>query len=133
MEQAVRKVTVEKERAKNVIIFGLDEDDCIVTTMESVFRELDNEQPVHCHRLGSKVCDVKRPCKVVLKTADLVQHLLKRAELTYSEKKEVSSIAFTSHLTDLNNRGAHQKLVAEMREKVRKDKLENTTLLEIMK
>ena len=45
VEQAVRKVTAEEERAKNVIIFGLDEDDCIVTTMESVSANLTMNSP----------------------------------------------------------------------------------------
>ena len=129
VEQAVRTVTAEEERAKNFIIFGLEEDtdgtkEDVISTMDKVFKELDYEEPYpeieDSYRLGQKTVGVKRPVKVTLRSADLVQYLLKRAYLLKKSTGKFSKLYLAPDRSK-QERLAHQKLVTEMKEMIKRD------------
>ena len=129
--QAVRSVTAEDERAKNFLIFGLEEDeevqgkaDDVISTMDKVFKELKYEQPYpeieDSYRRGVKKSGVRRPVKVTLRSAELVQYLLRRAPLLSRNESNFRKVYLAPDRSK-TERVAHQKLVAEMKELIRQD------------
>ena len=127
--QAVRSVNAEDERAKNFIMFGLEEEEegnteDVISTMDKVFKELQYEQPYpeieDSYRLGLRKPGVRRPVKVTLRSTELVQYLLRRAHLLRKNEGNLSKVYLAPDRSK-TERETHQKLVAEMKEMIRQD------------
>ena len=115
IQAAVMKVADTNERSKNVIVYGLEENDGeqLEKKVEEVLIEID-EKPLieQCVRVGTKKDGSKRPVKCSLKSTLHVQRILNNARKLRT-KDGFSSIYISPDRT-LDERRAYKKLVEEM-------------------
>ena len=116
IQAAVMKVADTNERSKNVIVYGLEENDGeqLEKKVEEVLIEID-EKPLieQCVRVGTKKDGSKRPVKCSLKSTLHVQRILNNARKLRT-KDGFSSIYISPDRT-LDERRAYKKLVEEMK------------------
>ena len=70
--------------------------------------------------MGEKKTGVNRPVKVTLRSADLVQYLLRRAGRLKNDDGQYSSV-YLSPDRSRQERLAHKELVTEMKEMIKRD------------
>ena len=118
IQKAVKAVIEEEDRAKNLIVFGLEEseNEALDETVGAVFEEL-GEKPMHEDtRIGKKKPGVTRPVKVKLRNGAAALHLLKKS----SELKKSARFGRVFLCPDRSEeeRESQRKLVAELRKKI---------------
>ena len=134
LKKVVRTAFADEERPKNFLIFGADEElYCKETEMddddlvEEIFGVIGTKPIVEkCSRIGIKRTDGPgRPIKVTLRNTDAVRDVLSRAKLLkpilapdYSFK--FSKLYLSADRTE-EERGHRQKLVQEMKERIKTD------------
>ena len=103
IQAAVMKVTDTNERSKNVIVYGIKENDGeqIEKKVEEVLMEID-EKPLieQCVRVGTTRDGSMRPVKCSLKSTLHVQRILNNAQKLHT-KDAMGSVPFTSLLIEL--------------------------------
>ena len=136
IKMAVKSVITEDDRSKNFIIFGAEEEMiCEDNEMDdrSLVRDIfgilkyENERPtvVKCERVGVKKSDVRRPIKITLRNSETVRDVLSRAKLlrsfvTTGYNFDHNKLYLTPDRS-LDERITRQKLVQEMKDKIKKD------------
>ncbi len=84
MKVAMKKVAEEEDRSKNLIIYGLkqEDDEIIEDKVSEVLGHL-NEKPkfFNCSRIGRATADRVKPIKFTLSSSDLVWQILRKTKL----------------------------------------------------
>ncbi len=110
-------------------MYGLPEEtdgnkEDIIDKTETIFKKLEYETPYpeidDAYRLGDKKSGINRPVKVTLRSADLVQYLLRRAGKLKNDDSQYRSV-YLSPDRSRQDRLAHKELVNEMREMIKRD------------
>ena len=120
IEAAVRKVSDKDDRSKNVIIYGVqeEENEKLKQKVETILVEI-GEKPVlkDFGRVGVKRSDVKspRPIKFTLSNSDHVNQVLRSARQLHS-KEGYRSVYICPDRT-VEERRAHKKLMELLKEK----------------
>ena len=82
LKQAVKSAIAEEDRTKNVMVFGLceEEKEQLETKVSGLFQELGEKQKLTASRVGRKAgADKCRPVKVVLTSANNVNQILMKS------------------------------------------------------
>ena len=120
IEAAVRKVSDKEDRSRNVIIYGVEdeENEKLKQKVETILEEI-GEKPVlkDFGRVGVKRSDVKtpRPIKFTLSNSDHVNQVLRSARQLHS-KEGYRSVYICPDRT-VEERRAHKKLMELLKEK----------------
>ena len=120
IEAAVRRVSDQDDRSKNVIIYGVEEtaNEMLKAKVETVLTEI-GEKPVvrDCCRVGVKKTDVTtpRPIKFSLSNSEHVQQVLRSAKQLHA-KEGYRSVYICPDRT-AEERRAYKKLVELLKEK----------------
>ncbi len=118
MKSAIKRAAVEEDRSKNLIIYGLPEEDKEIPESR-VLQVLDqlNEKPriLSCCRLGKVTADKVRPLKFSVSSSDFVRQILNKTKLL----KEVVGYRSIYVCPDRSvvQRTAHKKLTEELKQK----------------
>ncbi len=116
MKVAMKKVSEDEDRSKNLIIYGLKEDDDETpeTKVSEVLNHL-NEKPKisNCCRVGKESIGKVRPVKFTLSSSDLVRQILRKTKLL----KEVEGCKTIYIYPDrsVEDRLAYNKLTEELK------------------
>ena len=115
---AVRKVAEGEDRSKNVIVFGLpEEQDESVDTKVSLLLEKLEEKPqtADCCRIGRSKPGMSRPIRFKVKNSESVYQILRKAK----QLKEIEGYksVFISPDRTVEERISRQKLVNELKNK----------------
>ena len=120
LQTVVKRVMDEEDRSRNLVIFGLAEEDGeqITETVAEVFEALGEKPTVEACRIGrkkSKTDAASRPVKVTVSSSLMVsQILIKARKLRLTDKfKSV----FVSPDRSMEQRETHRNLVKELKEK----------------
>ena len=128
VEQAVKTVTEEEERAKNFIVHGLKEaeegeTEHLMSKSTQFFVRTGHEEPypdtIDAYRLGEREPGKTRPVKVTMRNAETVRYLLKRAH-RLKQDEEFKNV-YLSPDRSKRERAAHNKLVSEMKRLISSD------------
>ena len=128
MENAVRSVTAEDERAKNFIIHGFKEaadgkTEYLTTEATHLFEAVGLEEhhpdPTDAYRLGEKTAGKTRSIKVRLGNAETVRLLLSRAHRL--RKFNMYKNVYLSPDRTKKDQAAHSSLVREIKELITKE------------
>ena len=122
IESAVKKVVLEDDRSKNLMVFGVEESDNedVDHVISDVFSVL-GEKPrvVERRRIGAPKSDRSRPIKVTLTSGDIVKQILRKSgSLKKSENHKTIFIEVDRSATE---RAEHKKLVTELKNKIESD------------
>ena len=121
LKSLAKQVLVEEELSKNLIVFGLPEQDNenVCDSVMKVMEELSEKPRLEADRLGKKKEGQIRPVKVTFTSAAAVQQILaKSRNLRRTEKfKEV----FLSPDRTLEQRAEHRELVAQLKKKAEEE------------
>ena len=128
LTKAIKTVTEEEDRGKNLMIFGLVEDngECLSDKVDELFRSVGEKPCIQdCVRVGKTNTDKEtttvsvRPVKVIMRSPDTVNQLLwKSGKLKGLEIYK--SVYFRPDRTP-EDRATHQQLVLKMKEKIKDD------------
>ena len=123
IQRAVKDITEGEERSKNLIVFGLEEDDeeDARARVSELFGELrEKPRPEEVSRLGTKSSGRQRPVIVKLRTSAAAAGVLRKSQgLRNSEKFKT---VFISPDRTITQRAEHRKLVVQMKERAAEDK-----------
>ena len=113
VKEAVKSVTEENARSRNIMVFGLDENKDLKKSLSGLFEQLGEEPCIeHCERIGRPVTNSTprpRPVKVTLSTTNSVETTLKRSHLLRGDTGYNS--VFISPDRSEEERRAHKELV----------------------
>ncbi len=113
---AMKKVSEDEDRSRNLMIYGLKEDDdeILESKVSEVLNHL-NEKPklLNCCRIGKKAVVSVRPVKFTLSSSDQVRQILRKTKLL----KEVEGCDSTYICPDRSDedRLAYKKLTEELK------------------
>ena len=115
---AVRKVAEGEDRSKNVIVFGLPEeqDESVDTKVNLLLENLEEKpQTADCCRIGRSQPGMPRPIRFKVKSSESVYQILRKAK----QLKEIEGYkrVFISPDRTVEERISRQKLVNELKEK----------------
>ena len=122
LKSVAKQVIVEEELSKNLMVFGLPEqdDEDVCDSVMKVMEELSEKPRLEAVRLGKKGSQI-RPIKVTFTSAAIVQQILaKSRNLRRTERfKEV----FLSPDRTQEQRAEHRELVAQLKKKAEDEPL----------
>ena len=122
LKSVAKQIVVEEELCKNVMVFGLCEDDNeeICTRVSEVFESLGEKPRVEASRLGKKSKAAIRPVKVTFSSSTIVQQILRKsANLCKSEK--FKNVYLSPDRTP-EERAQHKELVLELKRRTEAEK-----------
>ena len=143
---AVKTVSREDDRSKNVVIFGVEEGkgESVDCKVRNVLDQLE-EKPVivSCSRIGQSNSDseinlIKRPIRLRLKSSDMVHQLLTKAKML----KDIDGFksVYISPDRTIEERASRRELVSQLKDKrltdskqrhfIRKGKIVSETVTE---
>ena len=118
LKSAVKSAAEEEDRHRNVVIYGVGEDDgeILEEKASKIFQEV-GEKPMvkDCCRIGKKKGEMPRPVKLCLRSSDIVQQVLRKARLL-REKVGYSTVYICPDRT-VQERRAYKKLLEELKTK----------------
>ena len=115
---AVKTIVKEEDRSKEVVVFGVDEENGeFPTTIVSKILEQLEEKPriTGCRRIGQRRADLKRPIIFSVQSADVVYQILRKAK----RLKDIEGLktVYISPNGTPEERISRQKLVSELKKK----------------
>ena len=120
---AVKTVTQEEDRSKELVLFGVTEEsgERVTSVVAKVMEQL-NEKPQvkQCRRIGKPNTGATRPIIFSVRSSDIVHQILKKAKKL--RDTEGHKTVYISPNRTREERIARQKLVSELKEKRRGDK-----------
>ena len=126
LTKAIKTVAEEEDRGKNLMIFGLVEDngECLSDKVDELFRSVGEKPCIQdCVRVGKTNTDkdtpTVRPVKVIMRSSDTVNQFLRRSGKLRG-LEIYKSVYFSPDRTP-EDRATHQQLVLKMREKIKDD------------
>ena len=126
LQAAVKRVTEQEDRSRNVMLFGIEENECgethddLVSIVGDVLTHLDEKPAVtDCCRVGIASSEKRgvRPIRFTLRSTDMVRQILGKTTLL----KNVSGYEeiYLSPDRSPKERVAHRNLVEQLRQKFR--------------
>ena len=117
LKSVAKQIVVEEELSKNVMVFGLSEEDDekLSSKVEQVFQSLGEKPSFEAARLGKKSSSSVRPVKVSLRSSVTVQQILKKSSLLC--KIEQFKTVFLSPDRTAEQRAQQKELVQELKQK----------------
>jgi len=117
---AVKKMTKEEDRTKEVVVFGVDEEagECVTTKVSTILEQLEEKPRIMgCRRIGQRVTgeSKKRPIIFSVKSTDIVYQILKKAK-RLKDIEDFKTVYISPNRT-LDERISRQKLVNELKER----------------
>ncbi|KAL5258246.1 hypothetical protein ACHWQZ_G013022 [Mnemiopsis leidyi] len=117
---AVKKITKEEDRTKEVVVFGVDEEagECVTTKVSTILEQLEEKPRIMgCRRIGQRVTgeSKKRPIIFSVKSTDIVYQILKKAK-RLKDIEDFKTVYISPNRT-LDERISRQKLVTELKER----------------
>lgn len=122
LQAVVQQVVKEEDRARNVMVFGLEEtaDEDLNDTVDSVLAELGEKVKVDAvSRIGAVKSGVRRPIKLMLRSSELAQQILMKAKNLRSLER-FRSIYLTPDRCQ-KEREKHRELVLLLKQRRRDD------------
>ena len=123
IERAVRDMAESEERSKNVLIFGLDEQDSesIEERVAEIFEAVNEKpRPDTVTRVGKKTTDNNRPVIVKFSSASIAMGILRKSQTLRSTEKFKK--VFVSPDRSILQRNKHRQLVTELKRRAGEDK-----------
>ena len=136
IKMAVKSAITEEDRSKNFIIFGAEEkllceeqdmnEQDLVNDIFGFMKDLEKPAVTKCERVGIKnSTSARRPIKVTLRDREAVHQVLRRAKVL----RTIDVAGYNFRYSDLylspdrsqDERIVRQKLVQEMKERIKKD------------
>ena len=119
MKQAVKSAISEEDRNKNVMVFGLCEEEAeqLETKIGELFQELDEKPRVTATRIGkTPVSGRSRPVKIVCHTSNTANQILKKS----GKLKQVQRFKNVYLRPDMlpEEREDRKRLVAELKKAI---------------
>ena len=121
IKEVVKTVVQEEDRGRNVMVFGLPEENCedISSKMGKVMEEIGLKPTMELSRVGTKKEKSIRPVKVTLSSSSTANQTLSEArKLRLSEK---SATVLISPCHSLEDQAKHRLLVQDLRKKKRSE------------
>ena len=125
LTKAIKTVAEEKDRGKNLMVFGLKEEkgEILTNKVDELFSCVGEKPCIRdCVRVGTtseNEYSAVRPVKVIMRSSDTVYQLLRKSgKLRGSEN--FKSVFFSPDRT-LEERATHQQLVLQMKERIKSD------------
>ena len=118
IKAVVKKVTEEEDRSRNLILYGLDENEnedneMLGNGVMSVFENLEEKPAVlNCYRVGTDKSS-PRPIKIILYSSDMVRQILSKSRLL-KEVRGYEELYLCPDRT-YSERVAHRKLVETLK------------------
>ena len=123
VKKVVRDVIKEEDRSKNVMVFGLTEEDgeLLNEKIGNVFVSIGEKPPLAAVRVGSRpeTGERRRPVKVTLSSSTAVQQILSRAKLL-KQQEELKYVYVSPDRTPAE-RSARRLLVEERKKRAEDD------------
>ncbi len=121
LKEVVRDVVDQEDRSRNIMIFGLKEDDGehIDDTVEQVLQRIGEKPTFEAIRFGKKRDGKERPVKVTLRNCSAVHQILAKAKNLRADTQ--LKTVYISPDRSLQERTEHKQLVVNLRELVKKD------------
>ena len=119
---AVKTVTQEEDRSKELVLFGVTEEagERVTTQVTKVLEQIDEKPQVkQCRRIGQPNAGAARPIIFSVRSPDIVYQILKKAK-QLRDIEGYKTIYISPNRTR-EERIARQKLVSELKEKRRGD------------
>ena len=116
LHSVVRKVVEEEDRSRNIMVFGLaeEEDEVLSDKVSDVLQTIGEKPRVEACRVGKKYADgAARPVKVTLSSSVSVNQVLAKARNLKNSEKHKS--VFLSPDRSYERRTEHRLLVAELK------------------
>jgi len=125
LTKAIKTVAEEEDRGRNLMIFGLqeDEEESLTDKVDELFSSIGEKPSVRdCVRIG-KTSDKEeskvRPVKVIMRSSDTVDQLLRKSGKLRGLDNFKS--VYLSPDRTIEERAAHQQLVLQIKEKIKSD------------
>ena len=117
---AVKTIAKEEDRSKEVVVFGVDEEDgeCPTSKVSKILEQLEEKPPIsRCRRIGQRGADLKskRPIIFSVQSTDVVYQILRKAK-RLKDIEGLKTVYISPNRTP-EERISRQKLVAELKKK----------------
>ena len=115
---AVKKIVEEEDRSKEVVVFGVEEEngECPATKVSKILEQLEERPRITgCRRIGQRGADLKRPIIFSVQSADVVYQILKKAK-RLKDIEGLKTVYISPNRTP-EERISRQKLVTELKKK----------------
>ncbi|KAL5252893.1 hypothetical protein ACHWQZ_G015602 [Mnemiopsis leidyi] len=115
---AVQKVAREDDQSREVLVFGVAEEkgECATVRVAKILEQLEEKPKFqHCRRIGQQRENTVCPIKFSIRSTDIIYQILSKAKRL--EEIEGYKTVYLSPNRTPEERVAHQKLVAELKEK----------------
>ena len=124
IKSVAKQIVVEEELSRNVIVFGLceDNDEEICDKVTEVFESLGEKPRVEASRLGRKSSSATRPrpVKVTLSSSTIVQQILRKSS-KLSRTEKFKTVYLAPDRTE-EERAQHKELVVELKKRTEAEK-----------
>ena len=117
LKSVAKQVIVEKELSKNIMIFGLpeNENEDIQKCVGKIFEEIGEKPKLNAVRIGKHVQSKVRPVKVTLSSSSAAQNILSRSRML--RQSDSYKTVFLSPDRTVEERIKHRELVLQLKEK----------------
>ena len=122
LKQVVQTVVEEEDRNKNLMVFGIPEDDTqenLADKVLEVFQALGEKPRIEVSRVGNKMAGKVRPIKVSLRCGLIVHQILAKARKLRAVEKH--KFVFVCPDRSPDQRAEHRQLVRDLKEKRSED------------
>ena len=124
IKSVAKQIVVEEELSRNVIVFGLCEDNNeeVSDKVTEVFESLGEKPRVEASRLGRKSSSATRPrpVKVTLSSSTIVQQILRKSS-KLSRTEKFKTVYLAPDRTE-EERAQHKELVVELKKRAEAEK-----------
>ena len=115
---AVKTIVKEEDRSKEVLVFGVDEEngECPTSKVSKILEQLEEKPPISgCRRIGQRGADHKRPIIFRVQSTDVVYQILRKAK-RLKDIEGLKTVYISPNRTP-EERISRQKLVTELKKK----------------
>ena len=117
---AVKTITKEEDRTKEVVVFGVVEEpsECVTTKVSRILEQLDEKPRITgCRRIGQRATgeSTKRPIIFSVKSTDIVYQILRKSK-RLKDIEDYKTVYISPNRTP-DERISRQKLVNELKER----------------
>ena len=121
-EKTLKQVVTDEDRSRNVVVFGLTEDqeksEDLDSKITNLFNDIEEKPSFEAVRIGETE-ETNRPVKICLRNSDTVHRILQKAKNL--RKSATHRTVYVQPDRSPEERAEHRELVAEMRRRARED------------
>ena len=122
-EKTLKQVVTDEDRSRNVVVFGLTEDqeksEDLDSKITNLFNDIEEKPSFEAVRIGEQTEETNRPVKICLRNSDTVHRILQKAKNL--RKSATHRTVYVQPDRSPEERAEHRELVAEMRRRARED------------